>query len=206
LGHLIAAQLRNHLEERVTGGEVFFMSDVTGRYLQEALFGPGEIPKDRKLKWGGPLQEEHLEYATDDVAHLKELYAALREVLREHGVEERYEAISSRLPDFIGAAVRGVPLDTATLQPALDALEREKGDLESRLNELAPEHPDGLEWVWGNTSKETSPDGKGRNGALRALSLVGVELPDLQDQTLLGHREDHELVHTLTSTARRRTP
>src|SRR5829696_4879065 len=70
-----------------------------------------EILKDRKLKWSGPLQEEHLEYATDDVAHLKELYEALQEILREHGVEERYDAISSRLPDFIGAAVRGVPLD-----------------------------------------------------------------------------------------------
>jgi len=156
-----------------------------------------EIPKDTKLKWDGPLQEEHLEYAVDDVAHLKELYEALQEVLREHGLEERYEAINSRLPDFIGAAVRGVPLDTGTLQPALDALEQEKADLESRLNELAPEHPDGLEWVWGNTSKETSPHGKGRNGALRALSLVGVELSDLQDQTLLDHREDHELVHAL---------
>jgi len=156
-----------------------------------------EIPKDRKLKWGGPLQEEHLQYATDDVAHLKELYEALQELLREHGVKERYKAISSRLPDFIGAAVRGVPLDTSTLQPALDALEREKADLESRLNELAPEHPEGLEWVWGNTNKEISPEGKGRNGALRALSLVGVELSDLQDQTLLDHREDHELVHTL---------
>jgi DNA polymerase-1 len=156
-----------------------------------------EIPKDSELKWGGPLQEEHLEYATDDVAHLKELYEALQGVLREHGVEERYEAISSRLPDFIGAAVRGVPLDTGTLQPALDALEREKTDLESRLNELAPEHPESLEWVWGNTSKETSADGKGRNGALRALSLLGVDLGDLQDQTLLDHREDHELVHTL---------
>jgi DNA polymerase-1 len=156
-----------------------------------------EIPKDRKLKWGGPLQEEHLGYAVDDVAHLKELYDALQAVLREHGVEERYEAISSRLPDFIGAAVRGVPLDTGTLQPALDALEREKADLESRLNELAPEHPEGLKWVWGNTSKETSPEGKGRNGPLRALSLLGVDLGDLQDQTLLDHREDHELVHTL---------
>jgi DNA polymerase I len=156
-----------------------------------------EIPKDRKLKWGGSLQEEHLQYATDDVAHLKELYDALQGVLREHGVKEPYEAVSSRLPDFIGAAVRGVPLDTATLQPALDALEREKADLESRLNELAPEHPEGLEWVWGNTSKETSPDGKGRNGALRALSLIGVELSDLQDQTLLDHREEHVLVHTL---------
>src|SRR5215208_6156634 len=156
-----------------------------------------EIPKDRNLKWGGPLQVEHLQYATDDVAHLKELYEVLQEVLREHKVVGRYKAISSRLPDFIGAAVRGVPLDTGTLQAALDALEREKADLESRLNELAPEHPGGLEWVWGNTSKETSPDGKGRNGALRALGLVGVELSDLQDQTLLDHCEDHELVHTL---------
>src|SRR5215213_6106533 len=156
-----------------------------------------QIPKDRKLKWDGPLQEEHLQYAADDVAHLKELYTALQEVLRKHGVVERYEAISSRLPDFIAAAVRGVPLDTGTLQPALDALEREKADLESRLNELAPDHPEGLEWVWGNTSKETSPEGKGRNGALRALSLLGVDLSDLQDQTLLDHREDHEIVHTL---------
>ena len=40
LGHLVAAQLRNHLEERVTGGP-FFMSEVAGRYLQEAVFGPG---------------------------------------------------------------------------------------------------------------------------------------------------------------------
>jgi peptidyl-dipeptidase A len=41
LGHLIAAQLRHHLEEQVTRGEAFFMSEVAGRYLQEALFGPG---------------------------------------------------------------------------------------------------------------------------------------------------------------------
>src|SRR5215208_2209980 len=40
-----------------------------------------EIPKDTKLKWDGPLQVEHLEYAIDDVAHLKELYEALQEVL-----------------------------------------------------------------------------------------------------------------------------
>jgi peptidyl-dipeptidase A len=40
LGHLIAAQLRHHLEERVAGGP-FFMSEVAGRYLLEAVFGPG---------------------------------------------------------------------------------------------------------------------------------------------------------------------
>jgi peptidyl-dipeptidase A len=40
LGHLIAAQLRHHLEEQVVG-EPFFMSEVAGRYLLEAVFGPG---------------------------------------------------------------------------------------------------------------------------------------------------------------------
>jgi peptidyl-dipeptidase A len=40
LGHLIAAQLRHHLEEKVAS-EPFFMSEVAGRYLQEAVFGPG---------------------------------------------------------------------------------------------------------------------------------------------------------------------
>jgi peptidyl-dipeptidase A len=40
LGHLIAAQLRHRLEEQVAG-EPFFMSEVSGRYLLEAVFGPG---------------------------------------------------------------------------------------------------------------------------------------------------------------------
>lgn len=40
LGHLTAAQLRRHLEERVVGGP-FFTSELAGRYLQEAVFGPG---------------------------------------------------------------------------------------------------------------------------------------------------------------------
>ena len=41
LGNLISAQLRDHLEARVTAGEPYFASEAAGRYLQEALFGPG---------------------------------------------------------------------------------------------------------------------------------------------------------------------
>jgi peptidyl-dipeptidase A len=40
LGHLIAAQLRYYLETHVTP-DPFFMSEVAGRYLLEAVFGPG---------------------------------------------------------------------------------------------------------------------------------------------------------------------
>jgi peptidyl-dipeptidase A len=41
LGSLIAAQLKNHLEKYVTGDAPFFASEVSGRYLKEAIFGPG---------------------------------------------------------------------------------------------------------------------------------------------------------------------
>jgi peptidyl-dipeptidase A len=40
LGHLTAAQLRHYLETHITQGP-FFMSEVAGRYLLEAVFGPG---------------------------------------------------------------------------------------------------------------------------------------------------------------------
>jgi peptidyl-dipeptidase A len=40
LGHLTAAQLRNHLEKYVVGGP-FYEHALAGRYLQEAFFGPG---------------------------------------------------------------------------------------------------------------------------------------------------------------------
>jgi DNA polymerase-1 len=156
-----------------------------------------EILKDASLKWGGLIMEEHLRYAGDDISHLKDLHDTLMGVLEENGVKDRYDAVSARLPDFIGAAVRGVPLDAERLQRILDSLESEMEDLRARLDELAPDHPEGEAWVWGNTSKEITSEGKGRNGALRALSLVGVGISDLQDQTLLDHREGHELVRVL---------
>jgi peptidyl-dipeptidase A len=40
LGHLTAAQLRRHVDKNVVGG-LFYGSEIAGRYLQEAVFGPG---------------------------------------------------------------------------------------------------------------------------------------------------------------------
>ena len=153
-----------------------------------------EIPKNTRLKWGGLLTDEHITYAGDDILHLADLHKALGDVLDKHGVKDCYEAVRDRLPDFILAAVHGIPLEADRLQPILDTYAKEVGDLRAQLDELAPEHPEGEDWVWGNTSKETTPEGKGRNGALRALNLLGMDVQDLQDQTLLDHRDDHEIV------------
>jgi peptidyl-dipeptidase A len=61
LGHLISAQLRNHLEKHVTHGP-FYENEVAGRYLIESFFGPGarENWRDTVLRaTGEPLSAEH---------------------------------------------------------------------------------------------------------------------------------------------------
>ncbi|MEW6635629.1 MAG: M2 family metallopeptidase [Actinomycetota bacterium] len=61
LGHLIAAQLRRHLEVGVARG-AFYESPVTGRYLIESLFGPGARADWRNTvlhATGEPLNPEH---------------------------------------------------------------------------------------------------------------------------------------------------
>jgi peptidyl-dipeptidase A len=40
LGYLTAAQLRRHIEKNIVGGP-YFKHELSGRYLQEVLFGPG---------------------------------------------------------------------------------------------------------------------------------------------------------------------
>ncbi len=61
LGHLIAAQLRSYLESHITRAP-FHRNEAAGRYLQEAVFGPGarESWQDTVLRaTGEPLNAEH---------------------------------------------------------------------------------------------------------------------------------------------------
>ncbi|MDP8900797.1 MAG: M2 family metallopeptidase [Actinomycetota bacterium] len=61
LGNLIAAQLRNYLEEHITQGP-FYENEVAGRYLLESFFGPGarENWRDTVLRaTGEPLDPRH---------------------------------------------------------------------------------------------------------------------------------------------------
>ena len=61
LGHLISDQLRNHLETRVTRGP-FYENEAAGRYLVEAVFGPGARENWRETvlrATGEPLSTAH---------------------------------------------------------------------------------------------------------------------------------------------------
>jgi peptidyl-dipeptidase A len=61
LGHLIAAQLKGHLETYVTRGP-FHSNEAAGRYLLESFFGPGarENWRDTVLRaTGEPLDPGH---------------------------------------------------------------------------------------------------------------------------------------------------
>jgi DNA polymerase-1 len=95
------------------------------------------------------------------------------------------------------ATALGVPLEAKTLETTQEEVEKEKDALEQQLKELAPPHPEGLEWRWRNSNKDVSPDGPGRAGMHRLLGLVGVKLPNLEEQTLLDNREKHQLVKVL---------
>ena len=61
LGHLTAAQLRSYMESYITRGP-FFMSEVAGRYLLEAVFGPGardDWQTTVARATGGPLNPDY---------------------------------------------------------------------------------------------------------------------------------------------------
>lgn len=66
LGHLIAAQLRDYVETNITHGP-FHESEISGRYLLEAVFGPGARENWRdtvQRATGEKLNPEHFVKAT----------------------------------------------------------------------------------------------------------------------------------------------
>ena len=154
-----------------------------------------EIPNEVDHRWGEPLNEDRIRYAVDDVRHLKELYGKLLEYVEEDGLQEGLDLIRSVYPAYMGMQARGVPFDKKLFEDLQKQLKNRVGELFAELEEHAPEHPEGLKWSWRNLQKvdENDPSmGSGKTGALRALSLVGVVLPDMKKHTRIGYLRDHK--------------
>jgi DNA polymerase I len=102
---------------------------------------------------------------------------------------------------------RGVPINVDALRSLLQAAkeERDYWDEEAHriMRETGHEPPIVWKsntryeqfWSWRNTNKAHKPEG--RRGALKALSLVGVKVDDLQGRTLLDNLETHPLVRAI---------
>jgi hypothetical protein len=97
-------------------------------------------------------------------------------------VEERNQLPGLKLSmpvyrEYMRMQYRGVPLDLDRFNALLKKYRRRAEDALSRVEELAPDHPDGESFSWGNKLKPDHTDRygnhTGRNGALRALQLVG---------------------------------
>src|SRR5215218_1528371 len=152
-----------------------------------------EIPKDAPKRWDIPLTEEHLVYAGDDVEHLPRLYGALIELVEERDLGAGVELLKTVYPLYMRQQYRGVPFDKDRFDELQKKIKGKVEDARHRLEELAPPHPEaetGGRWVWGNKhgiNEEDPSSGPGRNGALRALSLAGIELDNLRRPTRLEY-------------------
>jgi hypothetical protein len=159
-----------------------------------------EVPKI-KQEWTGPLTDAHMEYVMDDMVYLKDLYHKLYELIEDQGVKTAYDTIADTVHMFLEASVSGIPIDAQMLDNIQNDTKKERDIAERQLEKLAKEHaphPEGLDWVWGNSDKDTSPKGKGRAGMHRMLQLVGVKLSNLEvEPTLLDNRDRHPLVKAL---------
>jgi ribonuclease D len=92
---------------------------------------------------GGPLTDDHLRYAEDDVAHLKALYEKLMKQIDGFGVREPYEDTAASLRYYIEASIRGVPVDIERLNSLLSELEAEATEIDTHAQAQVPEEAPG---------------------------------------------------------------
>ena len=94
---------------------------------------------------GSTTLQTAVEYATDDVIHLKLLADRLFDLLQERNLEETWELEQRAKPLFLEMCRRGIPFDKERWDRLADELEEKVLELKERADYLAPPHPDGGE-------------------------------------------------------------
>ncbi len=92
--------------------------------------------------------------------------------MKERDLEETWKLEQRAKPLFLEMCRRGVPFDKDRWDGLVSKIEAKIPDLKDRADALAPAHPEGKEWNWmGDKS-------------LRAFKLAGLNVPNLQRETL----------------------
>ena len=153
------------------------------------------IGKDTDHEWQEPLNQERLKYAIDDVRYLPALRDALMRVVEERNQLPGLKLFMPAYREYMRMQYRGVPLDLDRFNALLKKYRRRAEDALSRVEELAPDHPDGELFSWGNKLKPDHTDrygnNTGRNGALRALQLVGTNIKSLKKENRTEYLRNH---------------
>jgi DNA polymerase I len=136
--------------------------------------------------WSGPLSEEMIEYAAKDVEILLPLYEVLKANIEEADLAHVAEIEHRALPAVVWMSSAGVPIDADGWREHARKTEANAARLKDELNALAPEHPDGEVWNFGSHQQ-----------VRKAAKLLGVDLPNTKDETLVLYAQEHEFVSAL---------
>jgi DNA polymerase I-like protein with 3'-5' exonuclease and polymerase domains len=168
------------------------LEDVLRRELHVGLPVGKRYQKGHNWTPEKVLTVEHVSYATGDVVHLVDLADALYERGREIGLTNTLKLERMARPAFLHLNLSGVPCDTVAWQAAIDEKRTQIESLKEKLDELAPDPPEGKAWMWGGSN----PNLPNHPGA--ALSRAGIKLKDLRESTRLTAFEEnpHPLLGT----------
>jgi DNA polymerase-1 len=136
--------------------------------------------------WGGPLSEEMIEYAARDVEVLLPLYEALKAKIVEADLTHVAEIEHRALPAVVWMSTAGVALDADGWRKHARKAEADAVRLKDNLMALAPEHPEGKEWNFGSHQQ-----------VRKVTKLLGVDLPNTRDETLVLYAQEHEFISAL---------
>lgn len=133
-----------------------------------------ELDKEhQKADWSGEITSEMLEYAAKDSQVLPPLVESLGAKIREEGLEGVLELERRVTPAMVWMAAARVPIDEEDWRSYRDKTESEVAKALEKLDDIAPEHPEGGSWNWNSWQQ-----------ILKAFDLFGLELPDTTKETL----------------------
>ena len=133
-----------------------------------------ELDKEHQTaNWGGELSSAMLKYAAMDTQVLLPLVEIFESEIEDTGLQATLRLEHRALHTMAWMVGAGCPFDAAGWQDHLKDLQERKTGLANKLNEVAPERPEGKPWNWNSHVQ-----------IMEVFRLVGIELPNTRQETL----------------------
>jgi DNA polymerase I len=133
-----------------------------------------ELDKEHQTaNWGGELSSAMLKYAAIDTQVLLPLVEIFESEIEDTGLQATLRLEHRALHTMAWMVGAGCPFDAAGWQDHLKDLQERKTGLAEKLNEVAPERPEGKPWNWNSHVQ-----------IMEVFRLVGIELPNTRQETL----------------------